>query len=115
MQKTALLWIFGILFLAALVGMAYFWHVNTVNESVLQSRMDAQSMANGRNGTGEASQAMPEEKKSLTVDEITNGMKSDDASDQSALNTEESAEEDHVESGGSVVNDLGTSYDETKY
>lgn len=62
-------------------------------------------------GTGKDKSAVP----SASLDDIANNIGSDASDDLSAINDEAASEVNSVEEGGSVVNDLGKTYDESQY
>ncbi|MEP7162429.1 MAG: hypothetical protein ABI747_01555 [Candidatus Moraniibacteriota bacterium] len=119
MEKRSLIWIGGTIGVATIVGAAFLWQAKSqkamapVVETETALRADANAVKNPT--VEDPSGILVEENRSLTLDEISTGIKGDLSEDETAFEDENTAEIGSVDSSHSVVTELGNSYDESNY
>lgn len=114
MTSKYIIWILGAALLIVLGAFVWLWKSEEkvvfapgTSDEVANTKQQEKSVTGGT-----------EKNKSLapvSLDDIANNIGSDASDDLSAIDDEAKAETNSVEEGGSTVNNLGTTYDESQY
>lgn len=114
MSNKYIAWVLGIVLVLVLGILAWVWR-SRENPAL------APKTSEEATGIQQTTPAVPEsptpgkENTSASLDDIAKNIGSDASNDQSALDSEVTAETGSLQEGNTTLNDLGTTYDESKY
>lgn len=115
MSSKYIAWILGVALVIVLIAFVWLWKSE---ESAVLAPGTSNEAANIKQQEKSAVSEAGKDKSAepfVSLDDIANNIGSDASDDLSAIENEATAEVNSVEEGGSAVNNLGTTYDESEY
>lgn len=115
MTSKYIVWILGVALVILLVAFVWLW--KSQDKAVLAPETSEKTAGTLNQempvtgGTGKDKSLAP----SASLDDIANNIGADANDDQSAIDNEATSEVNSIEEGGTTVNDLGKTYDESAY
>lgn len=115
MSNKSIIWILGAALVIVLIAFAWLWKLQ---ESAVLAPGTSNEAANTKQQEKSAVSEAGKDKSAepfVSLEDISDNIGSDASDDLSAIENEAAAEINSVEDGGSAVNNLGTTYDESEY